>query len=223
MERCSISPVTRLTTLRCFFTLLLVALATQPFTCNRVDSDSEEKVDALSVQLSVTAQVTPTPLWAVDWGPTQPLEDETYHFLSSQETDPLHQQASSTATSEDWPYPDGMAGSTQPQEESPLESRDQEEVEDEGTKAEEKESEEVDPQFYVTVTISSLLILTAVAITAKLCYDRSRSQHPPPLSRGVAPPLSLALPRSLASEDSRQTLHSTPSFTDRERIPVVNL
>lgn len=49
-------------------------------------------------------------------------------------------------------------------------------------------------------------------------YDRSCSQHPPPLSRGVAPPLSLALPRSLASEDSRQTLHSTSSsFTDRER------
>lgn len=49
-------------------------------------------------------------------------------------------------------------------------------------------------------------------------YDRSCSQHLPPLSRGVAPPLSLALPRSLASEDSRQTLHSTSSsFTDRER------
>ncbi|TNN81644.1 hypothetical protein EYF80_008090 [Liparis tanakae] len=55
-------------------------------------------------------------------------------------------------------------------------------------------------------------------------YDHSCSQHPAPLSRGVAPPLSLALPRSLASEDSRQTLHSTSSsFTDRERIPVVNI
>lgn len=49
-------------------------------------------------------------------------------------------------------------------------------------------------------------------------YDRSCSQHPPPLSRGVAPPLSRALPCSLASEDSRQALHSTSSsFTDRER------
>ncbi|XP_076593869.1 PILR alpha-associated neural protein isoform X1 [Chaetodon auriga] len=224
MERCSISPVARLTALRCLVSLLLVALVTQPSTCNR--DEGEEQVDALSVQLSVTAQVTPTPLWAVVWGPTQTLEDETYHFLSSQETDPLlqqhgSQQEASTATSEDWPYPDASA---QPREEAPLESRDQEGVEDGGTEAEETEPEEVDPQFYVTVTISSLLILTAVVITAKLCYDRSCSQHPPPLSRGVAPPLSLALPRSLASEDSRQTLHSTSSsFTDRERIPVVNL
>lgn len=49
-------------------------------------------------------------------------------------------------------------------------------------------------------------------------YDRSCSRHQPPLSRGGPPPLSLALPRSLASEDSRQTLHSTSSsFADRER------
>ncbi|XP_029928987.1 PILR alpha-associated neural protein [Myripristis murdjan] len=221
MERCSISPVTRLTALRCLLSLLLVALATQPSTCNRDDSEGEGQVDALPVQLSVTAQVTPTPLWAVVWGPTQPLEDETYHFLPSQETDQPHQhghqQAASTTTTDIWPFPDGVAGSTEPQEEYPLEARNQEGVGDGGTEAEETEPEEVDPQFYVTVTISSLLILTAVVITAKLCYDRSCSQHPPPLSRGVAPPLSLALPRSLASEDSRQTLHSTPSFTDRER------
>ncbi|XP_070767916.1 PILR alpha-associated neural protein [Enoplosus armatus] len=214
MERCS--PVARLTTLRCLISLLLV---TQPSTCNRDDSEGEEQVDALSVQLSVTAQVTPTPLWAVVWGPTQPLEDETYHFISSQETDPLHkhgnQPEASTATSKDWPHPDA---SMQPQEEASRESRGKEGVEDGGTEAEETEPEEVDPQFYVTVTISSLLILMAVIVTAKLCYDHSCSQHPPPLSRGVAPPLSLALPRSLASEDSRQTLHSTSSsFTDRER------
>ncbi|XP_034730238.1 PILR alpha-associated neural protein isoform X1 [Etheostoma cragini] len=221
MERCSISPVARLTALHCLVCILLVALVTNPSTCNRDDSEGEEQVDALSVQLSVTAQVTPTPLWAVVWGPTQPLEDETYHFISSQETDPLHQhgnqQEASTAKS-DWP------ASMQPRDDVPLESKDQEGVQDGGTEAEETEPEEVDPQFYVTVTISSLLILTAVVITAKLCYDRSCSQHPPPLSRGVAPPLSLALPCSLASEDSRQTLHSTSaSFTDRERIPVVNL
>ncbi|XP_067094907.1 LOW QUALITY PROTEIN: PILR alpha-associated neural protein, partial [Osmerus mordax] len=154
------------------------------------------------------AQATPTPLWAVDWGPTHPLEDETHHFLSSQETD--HKWA--TTSAETWSHHQGAPGSTEPQE-SLLEARD----------ARERRTERVDPQFYVTVTISSLLILTAVIITAKLCYDRSCSQHPPPLSRGVAPPLSLALPRSLAMEDSRQTLHSTPSFTDRERIPVVNL
>ncbi|TDH11591.1 hypothetical protein EPR50_G00062740 [Perca flavescens] len=221
MERCSISPVARLTALRCLVCLLLVALVTQPSTCNRDDSEGEEQVDARSVQVSVTAQVTPTPLWAVVWGPTQPLEDETYHFLSSQETDPLHQhgnQQEASTAKPDWP------ASMQPREDMPLESKDQEGVEDGGTEAEETEPEEVDPQFYVTVTISSLLILTAVVITAKLCYDHSCSQHPPPLSRGVAPPLSLALPRSLASEDSRQTLHSTSaSFTDRERIPVVNL
>lgn len=111
-----------------------------PSTCNRDDTEGEEQVDALSVQLSVTAQVTPTPLWAVVWGPTQPLEDETYHFLSSQETDPRHhhggQQEASTATSEDWPYPDA---SMQPREETPLESREPEGVEDGGTEAEETE------------------------------------------------------------------------------------
>ena len=111
-------------------------------TCNR--DEGEEQVDALSVQLSVTAQVTPTPLWAVDWGPTQPVEDETYHFLSSQENDPLRQhgsqQEASTAASEDWPYyPDASA---QPREEPPLESRDREGVEDGGTEAEETEPEE---------------------------------------------------------------------------------
>ncbi|XP_059195130.1 PILR alpha-associated neural protein isoform X2 [Centropristis striata] len=166
MERCSISPVARLTALRCLVSLLLLALVSLPSTCNRDDSEGEEQVDALSVQLSVTAQVTPTPLWAVVWGPTQPLEDETYHFLSSQETDQLHQhgspQEASTARS-DWP------ASMQPREESPLESKDREGVEDGGTEAEETEPEEVDPQFYVTVTISSVLILTAVVITAKLC------------------------------------------------------
>ncbi len=139
----SISPVARLTALRCLISLLLVALVTEPSTCNRDDSEGEEQVDALPVQLSVTAQVTPTPLWAVVWGPTQPLEDETYHFLSSQETESLHQhgngQEASTATSEDSPHPDA---SVQPGEETPLESRDQEGVEAGGTKAEETELEE---------------------------------------------------------------------------------
>ncbi|XP_028325493.1 PILR alpha-associated neural protein [Gouania willdenowi] len=210
MERCSISPVARLTALIFF----LVALVTEPSTCNR--DDGEEPADTLLV----TAQVTPTPLWAVIWGPTQQLDDETYHFAFSQETDQLSQQASTTSPG-DRHHPDASLAS---RERSSLESINQEGAEGVDAEAEETEPEEVDPQFYVTVTISSLLILTAVIITAKLCYDRSCSQHPPPLSRGVAPPLSLALPRSLASEDSRQTLHSTSSsFTDRERIPVVNL
>ncbi|XP_054597047.2 PILR alpha-associated neural protein isoform X3 [Nothobranchius furzeri] len=167
MERCSISPVARLAAL---ISLLLVALVSQPSTCNR--DDGEEQVDALSVQLSVTSQVTPTPLWAVVWGPTQPLEDETYHFLSSQETDRLHLHGGrqQEATSEDWLYRDS---SMQPQEKAPLESKNQEGVGDEEARAEETEPEEVDPQFYVTVTISSLLVLTAVVITAKLCVLKS--------------------------------------------------
>lgn len=99
-------------------------------------------MDTLPVQLSVTAQVTPTPLWAVVWGPTQPLEDETYHFLPSQETDALHQrgqQEANTATSEDWPYPEA---SMRPREKTPLESREQEGMQDGETEAEETEPEE---------------------------------------------------------------------------------
>ncbi|KAM6967778.1 PILR alpha-associated neural protein [Aplochiton taeniatus] len=220
MERCSLSPVKRLSALRCLVLLLLVALATRPSTCNRDDrGEKDGQVEALSAQLSVTAKATPTLEWAVDWGPTRALEDETHHFLSSQETDHLQHQsaAAATTTTEAWPHHQSAPGSTESLE-LPLEAGDREVAKDQ-----EREPEEVDPQFYVTVTISSLLILAAVIITAKLCYDRSCSQQPPPLSRGAAPPLSLALPRSLASEDSRQTLHSTPSFTDRERIPVVNL
>ncbi|XP_062322340.1 PILR alpha-associated neural protein isoform X2 [Osmerus eperlanus] len=162
MERCSISPVTRLTTLSCF-SLLLVAATIPPSTCNRDNGESEGQVEALSAPLSVTDQATPTPLWAVDWGPTHPLEDETHHFLSSQETD--HQVA--TTSAETWSHHQGAPGSTEPQE-SLLEARDAEGEEDGEKEAEERQPEEVDPQFYVTVTISSLLILTAVIITAKL-------------------------------------------------------
>ncbi|XP_061675828.1 PILR alpha-associated neural protein isoform X2 [Syngnathoides biaculeatus] len=194
MERCSIAPVARLTAL---ISLVLVALVTQPSTCHR-DDEAEGQVDALSAQLSVTTQ-----------------ETEHLHQHGSQ------REPSTTVaiSSEDWLYPDAV---THPEENAPPELWNREGVEDGGAK--EAELEEVDPQFYVTVTISSLLILTAIIITAKLCYDRNCSRHPPPLSRGVAPPLSRALPCSLASEESRQTLHSTSSsFADRERIPVVNL
>ncbi|XP_072317027.1 PILR alpha-associated neural protein [Eucyclogobius newberryi] len=217
MERCSIPVSSRPPALRWLLSLLLVALLPPPSACNRDDREAEE-------QLSVTAQGTPTPLWAVVWGPTQPLEDETYHFISSQETEPLslpgRQLVGGSTTAQDWPH--GSPGSANPPGDTPLLPKDR--AEDEGTEAEETEPGQVDPQFYVTVTISSLLILTAVVVAAKLCYDRSCSRHPPPLSRGVAPPLSLALPRPLASEESRQTLRSaSSSFADRERIPVVNL
>ncbi|CAL8340669.1 unnamed protein product [Gadus morhua 'NCC'] len=234
MERCSISPVKRLTAHRCLLTLLLVAAAAPPSSGNRDDTNRvgarDERADALYVPgLSVTAQATPTPLWAVVWGPTHPPEDETHHFLSSQDPDLLHQPGdpragggSTTATAQFWPFPQDVVSSSQTRGEPALEARHPGGPDAGGAQAEEREAEEVDPQFYVTVTISSLLIFTAVVITAKLCYDRSCSQHPPPLSRAAAPPLTLALPRSLAPEDSRQTLHSPP-FTDRERIPVVNL
>uniref|UniRef100_A0A3B3ZH12 PILR alpha associated neural protein n=1 Tax=Periophthalmus magnuspinnatus TaxID=409849 RepID=A0A3B3ZH12_9GOBI len=158
----SISPAARLLALRWLLSVLLISVSFPPSTCNRDDRESEE-------QLSVTAQATPTPLWAVVWGPTQPLEDETYHFISSQETEPLshpgrHLVGGST-TAQDWPR--GSPGSAHPPGDTLLLPRPKDGAEDEGTEAEETEPEE-DPQFYVTVTISSLLILTAVVITAKL-------------------------------------------------------
>lgn len=80
------------------------------------------QVEALSAQLAVTAQATPTPLWAVDWGPTQPLEDETQqHFLPSQETD--RWQASTD--DETWPRRQSTSASTQAQQQLPtLEAKD---------------------------------------------------------------------------------------------------
>ncbi|XP_035386878.1 PILR alpha-associated neural protein isoform X2 [Electrophorus electricus] len=193
METCSISGVIPL------WHLLLVAMVACPTSSG---SEGERQEGPGEMQLSVTAQATPTPLWAVDWGPTQLLEDETHHFLSSQET-----EGTKAATAEAWlRRHDALATQTQQQPLS-IEARDSG-VEQE-QEAEEREVEEVDPQFYVTVTISSLLILLAVIISAKLCYDRSLSQRPPPLSLSVS--------RSLAQEDSRHALPSSPSFPDRER------
>lgn len=96
---------------------------------------SEMQVEALSAQLVVTAQATPTPLWAVDWGPTQPLEDETQqHFLTSQEKD--HWQASTD--DETWPRHQSTSSTTQPQQQLPtLEAKDVVVGED-NTKAEEE-------------------------------------------------------------------------------------
>ncbi|KAL2084018.1 hypothetical protein ACEWY4_019536 [Coilia grayii] len=206
----SIPPATSL------YCLLLVAVVTCPTHCDPNEQNWEElsemQVEALSAQLSVTAQATPTPLWAVVWGPTQSLEDETQHFLPSQETE--------VSTEEAWSH--HLSLPTTQTEQLPPSLEDV--VGREDSKADGgEEMEEVDPQFYVTVIISSVLILAAVIITAKLCYDRSCSRHPPPLSHGGAPPLSLAMPRALAQEDSRQTLHSTPSFGDRERVTTVDV
>lgn len=94
------------------------------------------QVEALSAQLAVTAQATPTPLWAVDWGPTQALEDETQqHFLPSQEAD--HWQASTD--DENWPRHQGTSSTTQAQQQLPtLEAKDVVVGEDSNTEAEEE-------------------------------------------------------------------------------------
>ncbi|CAL8289740.1 unnamed protein product [Merluccius merluccius] len=136
----SISPVQRLTAYRCLLTLLLVASAPRPSRGNR-DDTGDERADALSVPgLSVTPQATPTPLWAVVWGPTHPLEDETHHFLSSQDPDHLHQPggdqradggggggggggSSTAATADFWPFPQDVVSSSQTQGEPALEAR----------------------------------------------------------------------------------------------------
>ncbi|XP_076847287.1 PILR alpha-associated neural protein [Brachyhypopomus gauderio] len=185
--------------------LLLVAIVACPTSCG---SEDEWQEGLGEMQLSVTAQATPTPLWAVDWGPTQPLEDDTHHFLSSQEMEGVK-----AATAEAWLRRHNAPATQTQQQPLSIEARGSDG--EHKREAEEREFEEVDPQFYVTVTISSLLILAAVIISAKLCYDRSLSQRPPPLSLSVS--------RSLAQEDSRHALPSSPSFPDRERIPVVNL
>ncbi|XP_056618654.1 PILR alpha-associated neural protein isoform X1 [Triplophysa dalaica] len=195
MERCSISPHIG------FIPLWSFLLVTVIF-CTATGDTNDRKLEELGeMQMPVTAQATTTQLWAVVWGPTQPPEDETHHFLSSLET-----ESRKMTTSEDLSHHRG-----QPANQTQQPTTGEEERKD----TEEQETQEVDPQFYVTVTISSLLILSAVIISAKLCYDRSLSHRPPPLS--------LSIPRAIAQEDSRQTLHSTPSFPDRERIPVVNL
>ncbi|XP_056331330.1 PILR alpha-associated neural protein isoform X1 [Danio aesculapii] len=184
-----------------FIPLWSFLLVTVIFCTATGDTDDRKWEELAEMQMPVTAQASTTQLWAVDWGPTQPLEDETHHLMSSLETDSLK-----ATTSEDWSQ---RRNAPVNQTQRPAAG------EKDKTETEEQDTQEVDPQFYVTVTISSLLILSAVVISAKLCYDRSLSQRPPPLS--------LAIPRPIPQEDSRQTLHSTPSFPDRERIPVVNL
>lgn len=77
------------------------------------------------MQMPVTAQATTTQLWAVDWGPTQPLEDETHHFLSSLENEGLKM-----TTSEEWsPHRGPPANQTQEPITGAEEKRDAEEQE----------------------------------------------------------------------------------------------
>ncbi|XP_015193453.2 PILR alpha-associated neural protein [Lepisosteus oculatus] len=234
MERCSVSLPLSCAQIRLAVLCLLVAAATRPVSCDQSlggtkgGRESGRGGETPPPLLSVTAQATPTPPWAVLWGPTYETEEDPGHVLGPQ--DPHRhpgvaadgiEEAAEVQTSQHRHRMTGIPATTESQ--LLLEEREKE------RKSEGKsEEEEVDPQFYVTVTISSLLILTAAIITAKLCYDRSCSRHTPPLSRGGAPSLSLSLPRSLSPEDSRQTLTCgaglprTPSF-DRDRIPVVNL
>lgn len=118
------SSISGLTALLC---LLLVAVLVCP-PCHGGD-------ELADMQLSATAQATPTPLWAVDWGPTQPLEDETHHFLSSQEAEGVKQ-----ATPEVWPRRRNTQSNQTQHQPLPIEAKDsgQEPEQD----AEEREIEE---------------------------------------------------------------------------------
>ncbi|XP_049335931.1 PILR alpha-associated neural protein isoform X1 [Astyanax mexicanus] len=155
MERCSISGPTPL------WYLLLVAVVTCPTCCQE---------GAEHMQLSVTAQATPTPLWAVDWGPTQPLEDETHHLLSSQET-----EGAKAATPEAWPHHWNTPTNQTQQQPLSIEARDSgEEPEEE---AQEKEPEEV-----MTALSPSVLLLSRSPSLA-LWLRRTAGRHftaPPP-------------------------------------------
>lgn len=56
--------------------------------CTATGDTNDRKLEELGeMQMPVTVQATTTQLWAVVWGPTQPPEDETHHFLSSMETE----------------------------------------------------------------------------------------------------------------------------------------
>ncbi|XP_061111785.1 uncharacterized protein LOC133137490 [Conger conger] len=220
MGRCSLSPVTRMAALCC----LLVAVAIRPISCDEGQKSAtkqggeREQVKAtqrgsLSPQLSVTTQATPTPLWVVVWGPTEMNEDETSLFVSGQQMD--HYQKATKS------WKQHKSAPTSGPQETLLGERERDTQEAGEGQVNEEAPEEVDPQFYVTVTISSVLIVSAIIITAKLCYDHRSSWHPPPLSHAMAPSLSLSLPCSLAPEGSRQTLQSTPSV--RDRMPEVIL
>ncbi|XP_035284396.1 uncharacterized protein LOC118233128 isoform X2 [Anguilla anguilla] len=201
---------------------LLVAVAIRPVSCDEGQKSAEKQGDereqvkvtqrgSLSSQLSVTTQATPTPLWVVVWGPTEMNEDETSLFVSGQQMD--HYQKATK------PWKQHQSAPTSGPQESLLGERERDNHEAGEGQFNKEEPEEVDPQFYVTVTISSVLIVSAIIITAKLCYDHRSSWHPPPLSPAMAPSLSLSLPCSLAPEGSRQTLQSTPSV--RDRMPEV--
>ncbi|KAK6477398.1 PILR alpha-associated neural protein isoform X1 [Huso huso] len=152
--------------------------------------------------LPLTSQAPPTYPWAIDWGPTL-LPEETSDFLSTQEAGQSQQQRHHQR-------PEQATPTQRPVESERGEERGRErgregDVATLETDLYETEPEAVDPQFYVTVTISTLLILIAAAITAKLCYDHSRS--PPPLShRSVAAPDSPRLSPS-------PLLNPTPSLT----------
>ncbi|XDV40127.1 hypothetical protein PO909_009265 [Leuciscus waleckii] len=137
-----------------FLPLRSFLLVTVIFCTATGDTDDRKWEELGEMQMPVTAQASTTQLWAVDWGPTQPLEDETHHVLSSLETESLR-----VTPSQDWTH--HRSAATNQTQRPTTGERDTIETEEPDTK-------EVDPQFYVTVTISSLLILTAVIISAKL-------------------------------------------------------
>ncbi|XP_041123657.1 PILR alpha-associated neural protein [Polyodon spathula] len=175
-----------------------------------------------AVQLPpLTSQAPPTYPWAIDWGPTL-IPEETNDFLSTPEEghsqQQRHRQRPEQAT------PTQRLVESERGEEQGSERQREGDVATLETDLYETEPEAVDPQFYVTVTISTLLILIAAAITAKLCYDHSRSP-PPLLHRSVAAPgsLSLSLSRSIVSEESHHALTSTAGLPQTLSPSLLNL
>lgn len=111
---------------------LLLVVVIVVVVCPRPCLAGDEPADT---QLSATPQATPTPLWAVDWGPTQPLENETHHFLPSQEAEGVKQ-----ATPEAWPrHRNAQANHTR---QHPLSIEAKDSGEEQERDAEEREIEE---------------------------------------------------------------------------------
>ncbi|XP_028665745.1 PILR alpha-associated neural protein [Erpetoichthys calabaricus] len=174
--------------------------------------------------LPLTSSAPPTAPWAIDWGPTQLPEDDTgdvpAEMRHRQQNQQLHHphyrpHFHNTAT----PPQDDALGPNERGRGGEREKSGGHGVVTLVTELSEKETEAVDPQFYVTIIISTLLVLIAATITAKLCYDH-RGKRRAPLSH------SLTLSRTLISEESRQALTSagaiprTPSLEPQTPSPL---
>ncbi|KAG2469693.1 SCONB ligase, partial [Polypterus senegalus] len=187
-----------------------------------VDTGSEGETELSNDEEDVEEEEVP---WAIDWGPTQPPEDDTgdvpaHELRHRQQNQQLHHphyrpHFHNTAT----PPQDDSLGPNERGRGGEREKSGGHGVVTLETELSEKETEAVDPQFYVTIIISTLLVLIAATITAKLCYDH-RGKRRAPLSH------SLTLSRTLISEESRQALTSagaiprTPSLEPQTPSPL---